>query len=69
MDLGLSNAAFIEECPHVRGGLDERFHCSSDRLIYTTGTPIVELVRILELCLLQRKCVNWYVHVHMDKIA
>ena len=26
--LGLSEVAFIEGCPHVRGGLYEGFHCS-----------------------------------------
>ena len=26
--LGLSKVAFIEGCPHVRGGLYERFHCT-----------------------------------------
>ena len=25
--LGLSEVAFIERCPHVRGGLYEGFHC------------------------------------------
>ena len=28
VDSGLSKVAFIERCPHVRGGLYEGFHCN-----------------------------------------
>ena len=27
--MGLSKVAFIERCPHVRGGLYEGFHCKT----------------------------------------
>ena len=59
MHLGLSKVAFIEGCPHVRGGLYEGcpqvrgvlyegFHCTLNKFKYNTGSTLIHLLYTTE---------------------